>query len=256
MTKEKCILKIAMASKLCDDLISKELLILSSLIGETGLRVSDIHATLGGNKSWVSNLCSRLAIAGLASSTKDGREVYYNLTEAGTYVAERAYRLIEGLVRAEKIPYIVYDNTYILYKFLESENNLIINKLLFPLYTHKGALLLHQTENFLLFIGKDQKGRILVLEIPIANSIHIELGFDEFYKRRLRPRPKPLILDYTHELEKISSRIYLFIDFHSMGRINRNSEFVTILKETIKFQDNREKSPSLESNNDIISTVE
>ncbi|MDD1776649.1 MAG: hypothetical protein LUQ65_00650 [Candidatus Helarchaeota archaeon] len=103
--KTKNLLKQAETSKICDNLISKELMVLIALINEQGLRVSDIHFLLGGNKSWVSNLCSRLATAGLTIFTRQGRYVYYRLTEKGSEVAIKASELVNSLLKTERFKY-------------------------------------------------------------------------------------------------------------------------------------------------------
>jgi len=247
MTLEKCIIRLAMESDLCEDLISKELLVLSSLINESGLRVSDIHAVLGGNKSWVSNLCSRLSRTGLAISTKEGREVYYNLTEKGESVAKPAFNLIHSLVKAEKIPYFLSDNTFILYKTPNLDEN-EIKKIRFPIHTHKGALLLNQTEKNLLFIGKNSKNKLLMLDIPIKNIETLEESFNSYYKRRNRPLPTPLILKYREETEGFQT-IYLFTEYRAMGRITQNTEWVKLLKKEKNLLEMKaESSESLNSN--------
>ena len=43
MLNAKYVLKLAETSKICDNLVSKELMVLIALINEQGLRVSDIH---------------------------------------------------------------------------------------------------------------------------------------------------------------------------------------------------------------------
>ena len=254
MTIEKCIIRLAMESDLCDDLISKELLVLSSLINESGLRVSDIHAVLGGNKSWVSNLCLRLKGAGLATLTKEGREVYYNLTEKGESVAKPAFNLIHSLVKAEKIPYFLSDNTFILYKTPNLDENDVIKKIRYPIHTHKGALLLNQTEKNLLFIGKNSKNKLLMLDIPIKNIETFEESFNSYYKWRNRPLPTPLILKYR-EAEGFQT-IYLFTEYRIMGRITQNTEWVKLLKKEKNLLEMKAENSESLSSNDTETIVE
>ncbi len=257
MNMEKCILKLAMTSKLCDSLLSKELLVLSCLINERGLRVSDIHAVLGGNKSWVSNLCSRLAITGLASSIKDGREVYYSLTGKGANVAANAFNLINNLVKMEDLSYKISDNTYVLYKTLDLEKKNHIKKITSPIYTHKGAILFNSLEKYLLFIGKNTRNKLLVLEIPIGDIKEVEQGFDEYYKRRKAPRPTPLIIKYKNSMDENFQNLYIFTSFRSIGRLTQNSEWHALLnKELNEFQKKIEKSDILESKNDMTTMIE
>ncbi len=237
-----------MESLLCDDLISKELLVLSSLLNEPGLRVSDIHAVLGGNKSWVSNLCSRLSRTGLAISVKEGREVYYSLTEKGEDVAQNAFNLIHSLVKAEKIPHFLSDNTYILYKTPNSDKADEIKKLRYPIHTHKGALLLNQAEKNLLFIGKNKNNKLLILDIPITNIETFKEGFNSFYKRRNRPIPTPIILRYRKDAE-VFQTIYIFTDYQTFGRVTQNSQWFKFLnQEKTEIATKLENSKSLNSN--------
>ncbi|NVM28826.1 MAG: hypothetical protein HWN65_08280 [Candidatus Helarchaeota archaeon] len=257
MTLEKCILKLAMASKLCDNLISKELLVLSCLINEPGLRVSDIHTVLGGNKSWVSNLCSRLAISGLASSVKEGREVYYSLTEKGEDVAINAFGLINSLVKTDGIPYLLSDNTYILHKTPELEKKNEIRKITSPIYTHKGALLYNNEEKYLLFIGKSPKNKFLVLKVPLNIIKSVEQRFDDYYKRRKAPRPTPLRIKYQKSADEELQTLYAFTNFRIIGRLTQNSEWHTLLnKELTQIQKRSDESNTLETNNNVAPLIE
>lgn len=254
MTIEKCILKLAMESKLCEDLISKELLVLSSLIDEEGLRVSDIHAVLGGNKSWVSNLCSRLSRTGFAASTREGREVYYSLTENGSHVARIAFNLIQSLVNTEKIPYKYSENTYILYKGSNHDPQTEINKLLppLPIHTHKGAILFNEKLKTLIFIGKDQRNKLLNLEIPLQAIEKIDLAFNSYYKRRKKPAFTPLIIHFKIPDQEDANKenyqtLYLFTDFQTIGRPTKNSEWFDFLSKELELESkSREQSAQLE----------
>lgn len=262
MTFEKCVLRLAMASRLCDNLISKELLVLSSLLKENapGLRVSDVHAILGGNKSWVSNLCSRLADAGLTNALREGREVYYNLTEAGRPVAETAFNLIFNLIKTENIPYFLSDQTYLLYKKPIHNKKEEINRLIppIPIHTHKGALLFNKNQKSLHFIGKNYQNKILCLEISFSDFESVKYGFDDYYKRRKKPRATPLILkfrDYDKEkqLDKEGSlkftihNLYLFTNYHQIGRPTQNVEWFELLTKEIKaFQTSEGKFIAIE----------
>ncbi|MHA1267074.1 MAG: hypothetical protein ACTSRS_17680 [Candidatus Helarchaeota archaeon] len=244
MMAEKCVLKLAMGSRLCDNLISKELLILSTLLSEPdpGLRVSDIHALLGGNKSWVSNLCSRCAIAGLADSIKDGREVYYHLTPEGQSVAKNAYALIQSLVEIEKIPYKLSDNSYLLYRTPEHRKESEINKFFpsLPIHTHKGALLYTPLKKMLHFVGKDKRNKLLCLELPLTTIESLELGFDDYYKRRKKPRFTPLIIRFKISLKKKDNikdyalhTAYFFTNYRPMGWTTQNLDWFKYLEKEI-----------------------
>ncbi|NVM53747.1 MAG: winged helix-turn-helix transcriptional regulator [Candidatus Helarchaeota archaeon] len=257
MTLEKCILRLAMASRLCDNLISKELFVLSSLIKESGLRVSDIHAVLEGNKSWVSNLCSRLAIAGLASSVKNGREVYYSLTEKGEKVADHAFNLIHSLIKAEKIPHHSGDNTFLLYRNPDYEKKDEIKKIIYPIHTHKGAILYNEVGKYLLFIGKDLKNKLLILKIPLNDIESLNESFNHYYNRRKRLRPTPLIIEFRTPMEEGLQTVYFFINYHVVRGSTNNSEWANLLNKALnQVQMKSEKPNSLESKNEIITMTE
>lgn len=257
MLKAKCILKLMENSKICD-VISKELLVLIALINEQGLRVSDIHSLLGGNKSWVSNLCFRLNTAGLILRTEDGREVYYNLTERGAEVAIKALELVNSLLKTEDFKYIITEDTFILdrnavmgKKFYE------FGKLFYPFYSHFGSLLYNSSFKYLFFIGYDRKGKPFVLNIPLNRIQTMELGFDEFYKRRYSPRIKPLIIDYclSEDATKVD-RIYLFINYRVIGRLTQNARWLKILTGAPAEDQEQQESPLVESKKDMIQPVE
>lgn len=261
MAVTKCILKLSKASNLCDTLISKEFFVMISLIDEEqGLRVSDIHYLLGGNKSWVSNLCLRLSNAGLALSKKEGREVYYRLSKNGSKVAEKALSLILNLMEAEKINYVLSDNTFLLNKDSISGKQIQeFGKLGYPFFTHKGALSYSIDKKYLLFVGDDQAGRPLILEIPLKAIHNLENGFDDYYKRRYLPRPKPLIIDYKSSLEEDNlQRIYLFTQYHRITHSTKNSKWFTILLEEkeSQIQEKKEKNTILKQENDMLPMIE
>lgn len=257
MLKAKCVLKLAETSKICD-LISKELLVLIALINEEGLRVSDIHSLLGGNKSWVSNLCFRLNTAGLILRTEDGREVYYNLTEQGTEVAVKALELVNSLLKTEDFKYIVTEETFLLDRNAVMGKKIYeFGKLFYPFYSHYGSLLLNSSFKYLFFIGYDRKGKPFVLDIPVNHIQNVELGFDEIYKRRYSPRIKPLIIDYSlHEDVNQINRIYLFINFRVIGRLTQNAKWLKILKGAPAEDQDQEESVPTESKKHIVPPVE
>ena len=255
MLKAKCVLKLAETSKICD-LISKELLVLIALINEEGLRVSDIHSVLGGNKSWVSNLCFRLNTAGLILRAEDGREVYYNLTEKGTEVAVKALELVNSLLKTEDFKYIITEDTFLLDRNAVMGKKIYeFGKLFYPFFSHSGSLLLNSSFKYLFFIGYDRKGKPFVLDIPLNNIQNVELGFDEIYKRRYSPRIKPLIIDYSlrEDVNQIN-RIYLFINFRVIGQLTQNVKWLKILKGTPA--EDQEAFVPTESKKDIVPPVE
>lgn len=259
MTKEKCVLKLAMASRLCDNLMSKELLVLSCLIHEPRLRVSDIHTVLGGNKSWVSNLCSRIGIAGLASFSKEGREVYYSLTQKGIAVANHAYELIYSLLEAEKTleeKVVLSDNTFVLYKIPEFEVKEGLKNIISPIHTHKGAILYNKDEKYICFIGKNSDNKLLNLEIPLENVKDVVLSFDDYYRRRKRPRPTPLRITFEDVTTKNLQIIYIFTNFHTIGRKTQNPEWLELFTKQLNLvQAEKGKTLALESEKDVAPMV-
>ncbi len=256
--KPKCILKLAETSKICDDLISKELLVLIALINEQGLRVSDIHFLLRGNKSWVSNLCSRLAIAGLTVFTREGREVYYKLTEKGAEVAIKTLELVHSLLKTEHFKYIISDNTLLLDKnLLVGKKIYEFGKLFHPFHSHVGSLVFNYKLNYVSFIGYDRKKKPFVLDIPMNRIQNVELGFDDIYKRRYSPRIKPLIVDYNpFEASDEVNRIYLFINFRVIGRLTHNTKWFSFLTGMPAEELEKETPSPVESKKDMVTSVE
>jgi len=226
---------------------------------DEGLRVSDIHTILGGNKSWISTLCKGLSNADLASSTKTGREVYYKLTEKGSDIASHAYSLIFSLIKVENFDYILHDDTYLLEpNFIQSENIFQeLWKIGYPLYTHKGAVLLNRKENYFYFIGKDQNTRPFTIDFFLKDLRRVEYRFDECYKRRYSPRVKPLIIEYIkHNDEDVLQKIYLFVNYRKVSRTTKNSKWFEILNEELDHhKQEKEETPLLESEDDVSSTV-
>ena len=258
MLKAKCILKLAEPSKICDDLISKELMVLIALINERGLRVSDIHFLLGGNKSWVSNLCSRLAIAGLTEFTRDGREVYYKLTGKGSEVAMKALELINSLLRTEQFKYLISENTLLLDKnVLTGKKIYELGKLFHPYYSHAGSLVFNYTFRYMFFVGYDRKGKPFVLDIPMNRIRNVELSFDDVYKRRYSPRIKPLIVDYNpSETSNELKRIYLFTSYRVIGGLTQNAKWLSILTGIPAGEQEKEEPLPVESKTDMVTSVE
>jgi DNA-binding MarR family transcriptional regulator len=258
MLKAKCVLKLAETSKICDDLISKELMVLIALINEQGLRVSDIHFLLGGNKSWVSNLCSRLATAGLTIFTRDGREVYYKLTENGTEVAFKSLELVNSLLKTEQFKYLISENTLLLDKnVLTGKKIYEFGKLFFPFHSHAGSLVINYKLNNLSFIGYNRKRKPFVLGIPMNRIRNVELGFDDVYKRRYSPRIKPLIVDYSlSESSDTLYRIYLFTGYHPIGRLTQNTKWLSILTGIPAEDSEKEEPNSAEFKKDVVPSVE
>jgi DNA-binding MarR family transcriptional regulator len=258
MVKAKCVLKLAETSKICDDLISKELMVLIALINEQGLRVSDIHFLLRGNKSWVSNLCSRLATAGLTVFTREGREVYYKLTEKGTEVALKALELISSLLKTEQFKYFISENTVLLDKDLLAGKKIYdFGKLFYPFHSHAGALVFNYKFQYLFFIGYDRRGKPFVLDIPMVRIRNVELGFDDVYKRRYSPRIRPLIIDINpSEISNELKRIYLFTDFRVIGRLTHNAKWFSILTGIPLGAEEKEELTPLESKREMVSSVQ
>jgi DNA-binding MarR family transcriptional regulator len=258
MLKAKCVLKLAETSKICDDLISKELMVLIALINERGLRVSDIHFLLGGNKSWVSNLCSRLATAGLTIFKRDGREVYYKLTEKGAEVALKTLELVNSLLKTAQFKYLISENTLLLDKtVLIGKKIYEFGKLFYPYHSHAGSLVFNYTFRDIFFIGYDRKGKPFVLDIPMNQIRNVELDFDDVYKRRYSPRIKPLIVDYSpSESPDALYRIYLFTGYHVIGRLTQNTKWLSILTGIPAEDHEKEEPPSAELKKDIVAPVE
>lgn len=258
LVKAKCVLKLAETSKICDDLISKELMVLIALINEQGLRVSDIHFLLRGNKSWVSNLCSRLATAGLTVFTREGREVYYKLTEKGTEVALKALELVGSLLKIEPYKYFISENTILLDRDLVAGKKIYeFGKLFYPFHSHSGSLVFNHKIQYLFFIGYDRRRKPFVLDIPISRIQNVELGFDDVYKRRYSPRIKPLIVDYNpSEASNEIKRIYLFTDYRVIGRLTHNAKWLSILTGIPAGEDAKEEPNSIESKRDMGTSVE
>jgi len=258
MLKSKCILKLAEPSKICDNLISKELMVLIALINEQGLRVSDIHFLLGGNKSWVSNLCSRLATAGLTVFTREGREVYYKLTEKGTEVALKALELVSSLLKTEQFKYLISENTFLLDKNLLTGKKIYeFGKLFWPFHSHSGALVFNYKFQYLFFIGYDRRGKPFVLDIPMNRIRNVKLGFDDVYKRRYSPRIKPLIVDYNPpETSNALRRIYLFTNYRVIGPLTHNAKWLSILTGTSAEEQEKEEPTPIESKRDMVTSVE
>jgi DNA-binding MarR family transcriptional regulator len=260
MAEAKCLVKLSKASNLCETLISKEFLVMISLIDEAeGLRVSDIHFLLGGNKSWVSNLCSRLARAGLATPKRDGREVYYNLTEEGQEVASTALALIKSLIKTDALTYMLSDNTYLLHAASIPDGKKITDypKLGYPYHTHKGAILYNHDVKYLLFVGNDRDNRPFTLEIPIHAIHQVTINFDEYYKRRYLPRPKPLVIEYESSPEDPTNHyIYLFTQYVRLSHSTRNSDWLELIIDEKAKSDQEKEKASSKPEEDLISMVE
>jgi len=260
LAEAKCIVKLSKASNLCETLISKEFLVMISLLDELeGLRVSDIHFLLGGNKSWVSNLCSRLARAGLASSKRKGREVYYKLTNDGEEVAQTALTLVKSLIKTDALPYKLSANTYIFYKNSLSANEKVSDyfKLGFPCYTHKGAVLFNQSDKNLLFVGNDRNGKPFILEIFINSIQLITIDYDEFYKRRNSPLEKPLKVRFSVAPESQACEIvYFFTQYHRIGRSTENPTWFKLIQDAkIKLLQDKKETLVSEPEEDMMSLI-
>jgi len=108
----KGLVVLAQDSKLCMEFLNKNHMTLISLINEKeGLRVTDIHQVVQGNKSWISNILFKLESTGLVVRRKNGREVNYKLTEKGEKISELAAKLLERLLAQEGLEYNRIENS-------------------------------------------------------------------------------------------------------------------------------------------------
>ncbi|MHA1799877.1 MAG: MarR family winged helix-turn-helix transcriptional regulator [Candidatus Helarchaeota archaeon] len=195
MITKKGLVLVAHESKMCADFLNKNHLTLISLIGEDdGLRVTDIHRIVQGNKSWISNILSKLENQGLVSRKKNGREVFYKLTEKGKKLSELAAAMLEKLLIQENIVY-KKANSYWIYKY-EIPSKKLSDFIGIPLHEYKGELFV--TKSHHIFIGKSiTNKRLEILKIKNIDIKDNITNYDDSYKRRFAVWQKPTKISFS-----------------------------------------------------------
>ena len=191
--KMKGLVILAQGSKLCMEFLNKNHMTLISLIGEKeGLRVTDIHQIVQGNKSWISNILFKLESKGLVSRRKNGREVYYKLTDKGEKLSDLAAKMLEKLLVQEGIEFNRAENSYWIYKNeIPNVNPADFFGTVKPVHEYEGEVF--STNNHFIFIGKSINNKKLeTFQIKFKDIEEIEREFDDFYKRRFAIRQKPI----------------------------------------------------------------
>ena len=203
---------LAQDSKLCMEFLNKNHMTLISLIDEKeGLRVTDIHQVVQGNKSWISNILFKLEHKGLVSRKKNGREVHYKLTEKGENISELAAKLLEKLLIQEGLEYNHIENSYWIYKNeLQDINPVDYFGTVKPVHEYEGEIF--STYDYFIFVGKSvNRKKLKVIRINFQDIKEIEHDFDDFYKRRFAIKQKPIKISvYNHHQ---SHTIYLITNW-------------------------------------------
>ncbi|NHI93190.1 MAG: MarR family transcriptional regulator [Candidatus Lokiarchaeota archaeon] len=222
----KGLVVLAQNSKLCNEFLNKNHLILISLIGEKlGLRVTDIHQVVQGNKSWISNILFKLESNGLVSRKKNGREVFYKLTEKGEKLSFLASKILEKLLIQEGIEYNIIENSYWIYKEeLEDKNSSDYLSNIRPVHEYEGEVL--STSNYFIFIGKSiSRNKLILIKINFDKIKEIDYEFDEFYKRRFAITQKPIKITFQNQF-----------NFHSIYLITNWTKSPIFLKSAISIR--------------------
>ncbi|MHA1143953.1 MAG: winged helix DNA-binding protein [Candidatus Helarchaeota archaeon] len=244
MQSTKSLARVANDSELCKTFMNKHLFVLISLLQEPqGLRVSDIHRILEGNKSWICNILLKLEKLDLTTRIKydDKREVYYKLTERGEQVATNGLNLTYDLLEHEGFKILwEYNPVYLIFGS-DLEKQEFSNKIIryrskikhLPLHKYVGKLTIY--DNYLTIIGKDPfLKKFFFFKLDYDNVLDIIFDYDNQYKGRYGSiLSKPVRIDFSR-LNSKSDSIYLFIEWsRSFKTAKKNKEFYEKLKEIL-----------------------
>lgn len=234
MNNMKGLVMLASNSKLCNEFMNKNLLILIVLINEKdGLRVTDIHSIVEGNKSWISNILSKLEKSRLVRRKKTGREVYYSLSETGEIIAHHSANLLENLLLQIGIR---FDNIYLIDEesMKRSTRQLKMNfrRNRVPIHHFKGQIFLNGSKY--IFIGKNLKSKKYErFEINFSDIIDVQLDYDEIFKGRYGYiSAKPLRISYKNHNK--NKTIYLFTNWsRSLLTARNNKKWHVLLQKNL-----------------------
>ncbi len=234
MNNMKGLVILAINSKLCNEFMNKNLMILITLINEKeGLRVTDIHSIVNGNKSWISSILSKLEKSKLVNRKKTGREVYYSLSETGEIIALHSANLLENLILQIGIK---FDNIYLIdeetIKKSSRKLKLSFRRNRVPIHHFKGQIFLNGSKY--IFIGKNLKTkRYEKFEINFNDIIDVQLDYDDVFKGRYGfLNAKPLKISYKNHNK--NKNIYLFTNWSKTQlRARNNKKWQVILEKNL-----------------------
>ena len=222
---------LASNSKLCDEFMNKNLMILIALINEkNGLRVTDIHSIVEGNKSWISNLLSKLEKSKLVKRNKKGREVYYTLSKTGEIIAHHSANLLENLLLQLGIR---FDNIFLIdeesIKKSSRKSKMTFRRNRLPIHHFEGQIFLNGSKY--IFIGTNLKTKKYEkFEINFNDVIDVQLDYDEIFKGRYGYlSTKPLKISYKNHNN--NKTIYLFTNWSRSQLRSRNNKMWHVLLE-------------------------
>ncbi|MHC1590852.1 MAG: winged helix DNA-binding protein [Candidatus Helarchaeales archaeon] len=240
MQSIKSLARVANDSEICRIFMNKHLFVLISLLKEPqGLRVSDIHKILEGNKSWICNILLKLEKLNLTTRVKydDKREVYYRLTEKGEQVARNGLLLTQELLDQETYKIITeYDDVHIIFKSdlinkdFRKRRMSYRNKIRhLPLHKYVGKLTIYN--NFLTFNGENPiQKKFFFFKLDFDNIKKIALDYDDVYKGRFGSLfSKPVKIEFEKS-NSIPDILYVFADWSRSFKIARkNKDFYDLL---------------------------